>query len=59
VRRGLSDLKDRELDMALLSFEPEERELESHFIMRDEILLRLGKAPLRIPPKRSRQLLTG
>ncbi|MGA7625701.1 MAG: LysR substrate-binding domain-containing protein [Candidatus Acidiferrales bacterium] len=37
--RLLADLKDRKLDLALLSFEPKERELESHFIMQDEMVL--------------------
>jgi DNA-binding transcriptional LysR family regulator len=37
--RLLSDLKNRKLDLSLLSFQPEDRELESYFIMRDEMVL--------------------
>jgi DNA-binding transcriptional LysR family regulator len=35
----LSDLKDRKLDLALLSFRPEDQELDAKFIMQDELVL--------------------
>jgi DNA-binding transcriptional LysR family regulator len=35
----LADLKDRKLDMALLSFRPEDNELDSKFVMQDELVL--------------------
>jgi DNA-binding transcriptional LysR family regulator len=35
----LGDLKDRKLDLALLSFQPEDNELDAKFIMRDELVL--------------------
>jgi DNA-binding transcriptional LysR family regulator len=37
--RLVAELKDRRLDLALLSFAPEETELESQFLMRDELVL--------------------
>jgi len=37
--RLVTELKDRRLDLALLSFEPAERELEAQFIMSDELVL--------------------
>jgi DNA-binding transcriptional LysR family regulator len=38
----LADLKDRKLDLALLSFRPEDKELDSKFIMQDELVLITG-----------------
>ena len=35
----LADLKDRKLDLALLSFRPEDKDLGSNFVMRDELVL--------------------
>jgi DNA-binding transcriptional LysR family regulator len=35
----LTDLKDRKLDLALLSFRPEDDELDSKFVMKDELVL--------------------
>jgi DNA-binding transcriptional LysR family regulator len=35
----LADLKDRKLDIALLSFRPEDKELDAKFIMQDELVL--------------------
>jgi DNA-binding transcriptional LysR family regulator len=35
----LADLKDRKLDLALLSFQPEDNELEAKFVMQDELVL--------------------
>jgi DNA-binding transcriptional LysR family regulator len=35
----LADLKDRKLDLALLSFRPEDNELDSKFVMLDELVL--------------------
>lgn len=35
----LLDLKDRKLDLALLSFRPQDKELDSRFILRDELVL--------------------
>ncbi len=35
----LADLKDRKLDLALLSFRPEDKELDSKFLMQDELVL--------------------
>ena len=35
----LGDLKDRKLDLALLSFQPEDNELDARFIMHDELVL--------------------
>jgi DNA-binding transcriptional LysR family regulator len=35
----LTDLKDRKLDLALLSFRPEDKELDSKFILQDELAL--------------------
>jgi DNA-binding transcriptional LysR family regulator len=35
----LADLKDRKLDLALLSFRPEDEELDAKFIMQDELVL--------------------
>jgi DNA-binding transcriptional LysR family regulator len=35
----LADLKDRNLDLALLSFRPEDKELDAKFIMQDELVL--------------------
>jgi DNA-binding transcriptional LysR family regulator len=35
----LADLKDRKLDLALLSFRPEDNELDSKFVMQDELVL--------------------
>jgi DNA-binding transcriptional LysR family regulator len=35
----VAELKDRRLDLALLSFAPEEAELESQFLVRDELVL--------------------
>jgi DNA-binding transcriptional LysR family regulator len=35
----LGDLKDRKLDLALLSFRPEDKELDAKFIMQDELVL--------------------
>lgn len=35
----LADLKDRKLDLALLSFRPEDKDLDSNFVMRDELVL--------------------
>jgi DNA-binding transcriptional LysR family regulator len=35
----LADLKDRKLDLALLSFQPGDKELDAKFIMRDELVL--------------------
>jgi DNA-binding transcriptional LysR family regulator len=35
----LADLKDRKLDVALLSFRPEDKELDSKFVMQDELVL--------------------
>jgi DNA-binding transcriptional LysR family regulator len=35
----LADLKDRRLDLALLSFRPDDAELEARFILRDELVL--------------------
>jgi DNA-binding transcriptional LysR family regulator len=35
----LADLKDRKLDLALLSFRPEDKELEAKFILQDELVL--------------------
>jgi len=37
--RLVNELKDRRLDLALLSFKPADRDLESEFIMRDELVL--------------------
>jgi DNA-binding transcriptional LysR family regulator len=37
--RLVIELEDRRLDLALLSFEPTERDLESEFIMNDELVL--------------------
>jgi DNA-binding transcriptional LysR family regulator len=37
-----SDLKERKLDLALLSFRPEDKELDAKFIMRDELVLITG-----------------
>jgi DNA-binding transcriptional LysR family regulator len=34
-----ADLKDRKLDLALLSFRPEDKELDARFIMQDELVL--------------------
>jgi DNA-binding transcriptional LysR family regulator len=34
-----ADLKDRKLDLALLSFRPEDKELDAKFIMQDELVL--------------------
>jgi DNA-binding transcriptional LysR family regulator len=38
----LADLKDRKLDLALLSFRPEDKELDAKFIMQDELVLITG-----------------
>jgi DNA-binding transcriptional LysR family regulator len=35
----LADLKDRKLDLALLSFRPEDNDLDSKFVMQDELVL--------------------
>lgn len=35
----LAELKDRNLDLALLSFRPEDKELDSKFVMQDELVL--------------------
>jgi DNA-binding transcriptional LysR family regulator len=35
----LANLKDRKLDLALLSFRPEDKELDAKFIMQDELVL--------------------
>lgn len=35
----LADLKDRKLDLALLSFRPEDKELDCKFVMQDELVL--------------------
>lgn len=35
----LADLKDRKLDLALLSFRPDDKELDSRFVMQDELVL--------------------
>ena len=35
----LADLKDRKLDLALLSYRPDDKELDAKFIMRDELVL--------------------
>ena len=35
----LADLKDRKLDLALLSFRPEDAEVESKFVLQDELVL--------------------
>jgi DNA-binding transcriptional LysR family regulator len=35
----LADLKDRELDLTLLSFRPEDKELDARFILQDELVL--------------------
>jgi DNA-binding transcriptional LysR family regulator len=35
----LADLKNRKLDLALLSFRPEDNELDSKFVMQDELVL--------------------
>src|SRR3984893_5659441 len=35
----LADLKERKLDLALLSFRPEDKELDAKFIMQDELVL--------------------
>lgn len=35
----LVDLKDRKLDLALLSFKPEDSELDAKFVMQDELVL--------------------
>jgi len=35
----LADLKDRKLDLALLSFRPEDKELDAKFIVQDELVL--------------------
>jgi DNA-binding transcriptional LysR family regulator len=35
----LADLKDRKLDLALLSFRPEDKELDAKFILQDELVL--------------------
>jgi DNA-binding transcriptional LysR family regulator len=35
----LADLKDRQLDLALLSFEPKDKEVDAKFIMQDELVL--------------------
>jgi len=35
----VTELRDRQLDLALLSFKPAERDLESELIMRDELVL--------------------
>jgi len=35
----LIDLKDRKLDLALLSFRPDDNELDSKFVLRDELVL--------------------
>jgi DNA-binding transcriptional LysR family regulator len=35
----LANLKDRKLDVALLSFRPEDNHLESKFVMKDELIL--------------------
>lgn len=35
----LVDLKDRKLDLALLSFTPEDNELDARFVMQDELVL--------------------
>jgi DNA-binding transcriptional LysR family regulator len=35
----LIELKERKLDVALLSFRPEDRELDSRFLLRDELVL--------------------
>ena len=35
----LADLKDRKLDLALLSFQPEDKELDAKFIIQDELVL--------------------
>jgi len=35
----LTDLKDRQLDLALLSFKPEDKELDAKFILQDELVL--------------------
>ena len=35
----LADLKDRKLDLALVSFRPEDKELDAKFIMQDELVL--------------------
>jgi DNA-binding transcriptional LysR family regulator len=35
----LADLKDRKLDLALLSFRPEDADLEAKFILQDELVL--------------------
>ena len=40
----LADLKDRKLDLALLSFRPEDQELDAKFVMQDELVLITGPA---------------
>jgi DNA-binding transcriptional LysR family regulator len=35
----LADLKDRKLDLALLSFRPEDKDLDCKFVMQDELVL--------------------
>lgn len=35
----LADLKDRKLDLALLSFRPDDNELDAKFVMQDELVL--------------------
>jgi DNA-binding transcriptional LysR family regulator len=40
----LADLKDRKLDLALLSFRPEDKELDAKFVMQDELVLITGPA---------------
>src|SRR5262249_20614917 len=35
----LADLKERKLELALLSFRPEDNDLESKFVMQDELVL--------------------
>lgn len=35
----LADLKDRKLDLALISFRPDDKELDAKFIMQDELVL--------------------
>ena len=37
--RLLTDLKDRKLDLALISFRPEDKELDGEFILQDELVL--------------------
>jgi DNA-binding transcriptional LysR family regulator len=38
----LEDLKDRKLDLALLSFRPEDNELDAKFVIEDELVLIVG-----------------